>query len=150
MLKILRKQSELSVRRSWPFLINLLQTEDKTGFGTQFRAIPRFSRVIDDSKESALTWTLFAILSSIKELWHIIDTKSSPFRTSSWEGWILCAIHEHCFKFDSILIDSKSPFKKLKSTVSIVDKVNDYISRRTVNNTNDDSHDINLDGEDFF
>ena len=81
-----RQQYELSVKRSWPFQINLLQTEDKTGFGTQLQAIPQFARVINNDKQSALTWTLFAILSSIKGLWHIIDTKPSPFRTSSWEG----------------------------------------------------------------
>ena len=87
-----RQKYELSVQRSWPFLINLLQTEDKTGFGTQFRAIPQFARVIDNDKQSTLTWTLFAILSSIKDLWHIINTKLSPFCTSSWKGWILCDV----------------------------------------------------------
>ena len=106
--------------------------------------------MINNDKQSALTLTLFAILSSIKELWHIIDTKPSPFCTSSWEGGIICVIQEHCFKFDNISIDSKSPFKKLKSIISILDKVSDYISRRMINNSNDESHDINLDGEDFF
>ena len=38
-----RQQSDLSVQRSCPFLINLLQTKEKTGFGTQCQAIPQFT-----------------------------------------------------------------------------------------------------------
>ena len=44
---------EQSVRRSWPILINLLQTEDINGYGSQFRPIPQFKT---HKTASLLTW----------------------------------------------------------------------------------------------
>ena len=119
--RLSREQKKLWVRRSWPIRINLLQTEDCKGFGTQFRPIPSFNT---GQKPSALTWTVFAVLSSCPSLWCAVDTKPSPFRWSRWEGWILTAIQHHCFKFETISVDSRSPFKKLQSMARILPKVN--------------------------
>lgn len=60
-----RCQKDLWVKRSWPILINVLQTEDRNGYGTQFRPIPPFETI---DMPSALAWTMFAILSSCAEL----------------------------------------------------------------------------------
>lgn len=78
------RNQTLHVSRSWSTRINMLQTEDRNGFGSQFRPIPGFNT----SKPSALSWVLFAIMSSCKELWHIVDNKPTPFRHSAWEGWV--------------------------------------------------------------
>ena len=71
---------KIPVKRSWQRLINLLQTEDKDGYGTQFRSIPQF---INYKDTSCFTWVVFSIMSSYKELWEIVDSKGAPFKWSS-------------------------------------------------------------------
>ena len=58
------RNTQKMVRRSWPIRINLLQTEDKHGYETHFSSIPIFG---NSNIPSALTWSLFAIISSCKE-----------------------------------------------------------------------------------
>ena len=118
-----RRIKEVTVRRSWPIAINILQTEDKDNYGTQFRAIPKFNT---GDKPSLLTWILFAILSSCPELWIIVDNKPTPFKWSGWEGWILTSIQKFCFEFETITVDRQSPISKLTSLSAITDKVNKF------------------------
>ena len=129
-----RRVKEINVRRSCPIFINILQTEDKYGYGTQFRAIPKFNT---GDKPSSLTWTLFAILSSCPELWIIVDNKPTPFKWSGWEGWILTSIQKICFEFETITIDKRSPISKLTSLSAITDKVNKFYHST---NNNDEEH----------
>ena len=131
-----RRVKEINVRRSCPIFINILQTEDKYGYGTQFRAIPKFNT---GDKPSSLTWTLFAILSSCPELWIIVDNKPTPFKWSGWEGWILTSIQKFCFEFETITIDKRSPISKLTSLSAITDKVNKFYR----NENNNDEEDPN-------
>ena len=93
--------------------------------------IPMFKT---SNNPSALTWILFTITSSCKELWQIIDTKESPFKWNGWEGWLLTAIQHYCFKYNIISNPKFSVFKKPKSMSSIVEKVNNLIEEE-VNNT---------------
>lgn len=120
-----RQPAIISTRRSWPIGINLLQTEDASGYGTQFRAIPQFS--LPTQVPSASTWSLFAILSSCPALWRAVDMKQSIFRFSGWEGWLLTAINALCFQFHSIQADSRSPIKRLTSLKAIAEKVNPFV-----------------------
>ena len=120
-----RQPAIISTRRSWPISINLLQTEDANGYGTQFRAIPQFS--LPTQVPSASTWSLFAILSSCPALWRAVDMKQSIFRFSGWEGWLLTAINALCFQFHSIQADSRSPIKRLTSLKAIAEKVNPFV-----------------------
>ena len=128
-------------RRSWPILINLLQTEGKNGFGTQFHPIPQFKNI---DKPSALTWTLFGLISSCSELWHIIDSKPRPFRWSGWEGWVLASIQKLCFEFDSVCSDKNSPIKAITSVSDIVSKVNVFAAAEL------DGYDIDRDSYTFY
>ena len=87
------RNKEVQVRRSWPITINILHTEDKHRYGSQFRSIPKFQT---GDNASMLTWILFSILfsilSSCSDLWTIVDTKSTPFKWSGWEVWVLTSI----------------------------------------------------------
>ena len=118
-----RNPTELDVKRSWQCRINLLQTEDCNGYGTQFNSIPTFIRT---SNQSLLTWILFAIFSSCKELWKLVDSKESPFRWSGWEGWLLTAIQHHCFKENCIFVPQFSIFKKSSKLNDTIEKINDF------------------------
>ena len=71
---------QVPVRRSWQRVINILQTEDLHGYGTQFLPVPQFENY---EESSCLTWTMFAILNSCKEFWDIVDSKESLYR---WSG----------------------------------------------------------------
>ena len=64
---------ELHTKISRPILINTLQTKDIYGYSNQFCPIPKFNT---DDIPSDLTWYLFAIMSSCKDLWQIVDTKT--------------------------------------------------------------------------
>ena len=118
-----RQQKDVWVNRSWPILINLLQTEDEHGYGTQFCPIPPFKTA---DQPSAFAWTMFAMISSCVELWQVIDTKPTPFRWSGWEGWVLTAIQSKCFEFDSISVHSRSPIKRPSSLSDIASKINAF------------------------
>ena len=86
-----KNDSTISCRRSWPRLINILQKEDMDDFGINFRAIP----TIADKGEGGhgklagmMSWALCSILSSVKELWEIVDSRQT-WRHDQWEGyWI--------------------------------------------------------------
>jgi hypothetical protein len=125
-----------SVRRSWPILINLLQTEDINGYGSQFCPIPMFKTKI--VKPSLLTWSFFSILSSCKELWYIINSKNGIFYSNGWEGWVLTAIQHMCFQFNTVTLDPRSPFKKTKNMSTIVSKVNAFLPNDLNNDDRDD------------
>ena len=101
-------------RRSWARTINIVQTEDKHRYGTQFRTIPTLNGQKD--LPSMMVWSLTAMLSSIKELWRAVDNIDGPFRFDQWEGYILAWVQKQCFSYESIIHDSRSPFVTLKPT----------------------------------
>ena len=136
-----RREVRMKVKRSWQNMINLIKMEDQTCFGYAFRPIPQFS---SNYHSSCLTWCLFAIFSSCKELWNIVDTKASPFRSSSWEGWLLTAVHHSCFQ-NNILnrIDNTSPLKKPKNMNEVIKQTNKLIPELLSNSNG-------LNGTSFF
>ena len=117
----LGEETIVHARRSWQRVINTLHTEDRHGFGTQFRAIP-----IIKTAASMMTWTLCSIISSVKELWKVLDTPNGPWRYDGWPGWMMTFIQSQVFSFDSVRRDNRSPFKKIKSFKQIVGKVNKF------------------------
>ena len=101
-----RRSRDVWIQRSWSMHINLLQTEDCRGFGTQFYPVPSFNA---NRLPTALTWTLFGILSSCPTLWQAVDSNKLPFQWSRWEVWVLTSIQTLCFKFDLIKLDKPRP-----------------------------------------
>ena len=116
-----RQLKQLFVKRTWSTRINLLQTEDCSGYGTQFRPTPKFAI---NHTPTALTWALFGILSSCPALWHAVDAKRTAFRCSRWEGWLLTSVQTNCFQFDTIPVPRQSPFKKIPAVSKLVPLVN--------------------------
>ena len=117
------------VQRSWSPFINLLQTEDVTGYGTQVQALPKldFSSGKGEKPPSMLTWILVGVLSGCSELWRVVD--SLPiFAETSWEGWVLRNIQCHLFSFHKVGAPHKSPFVKLSLT-RLAKKVNKCVRR---------------------
>ena len=117
-----RQRPEFWVKRSWSTRINILCTEDSTGYGTQFGSVPPLNI---RGVPTALAWSLMSILSSCPPLWHAVDALD-PFVWSRWEGWLLTAIQHHCFSFQCVRTDKRSPFKKLPLG-KVVGKVNSCI-----------------------
>lgn len=66
------------------------------------------------------------ILSSVKELWHEVDSKKGPWQSDSWEGHILTFIRRTTFQFESIHVDRLSPFSSSKAK-AVVKRVNNHI-----------------------
>ena len=89
----------IQARRSWQRIINVLHTEDCHGFGTQFRAIPKLATT---NKASMMTWTLCSIISSVKDLWKVLDMPRGPWRYDGWPGWLMTFIQSSVFPFDSV------------------------------------------------
>ena len=58
-----RQSHDILVKRSWPIINNILQTEYDKGYGSQFRSISPFQTT---DTPSLFTWSLIAILSSYK------------------------------------------------------------------------------------
>ena len=85
-------------------------------------------------------WSLFAIFSSCKEFWRIIDTKQSPFKTTRWEGWGLSSMQTKYFAFNTISTDRRSPFKKLNTLADITNKVNNFIHPDLIEERRNDGH----------
>jgi len=81
-------------------------------YGTQFRTIPALRGQKD--LPSMMVWSLTAMLSSIKELWHAVDNIVVPFRFDQWEGHILTWVQKQCFSYKSFHRDPRSPFVALK------------------------------------
>ena len=115
---------QFQMRRPWQRIINVLQIEDSIGYGMQFQAIPPISI---NGINVCVTWSLFAIISSCKQLWSIIDNTPTIFSWSRWEGWILTSIQKHCFQNNCIQINNRSPFKKNTSLSDICKSVNRFI-----------------------
>ena len=132
-----RRIKEVTVNRSWPILINILQTEDKHNYGTQFRSIPKF---ITHNSPSMVTLILFALLSSSAELWSLVDNKPTPFKWSGWEAWILTSIQKVCFQFDTIKIDRRSPIiNQYRYLSDVINKVNQFYKGDLYNYDYDDA-----------
>ena len=120
--------------------MDILQTEDESGYGAQFRSTPSFNY---NKGPSCFTWVVIAMLSTCKELWEIIDTKESPFRESSWEGWMMTYTQCLCFENNVVYSDRASPFKKIKSMCTAIEKLNCFMLVGLHNSTR-------LDGNAFF
>ena len=73
------------------------------------------------SKNTKFIWTIFTIISQNKIVWNIINRKATPFKTSQWEGWILCYIANHNFRNYDYKSDMKNPFKP--SYVNTIDRI---------------------------
>ena len=108
----------IRVKSSWQQVINILQTQEKEGYGTEFREIPIFHNY---QNSFCFTWSLFALLSSSKEFWEVIDSKPEPFKSSSWEGHILTAIQSLCFQNNFVPIEKMSPFKKPTTSNKVIE-----------------------------
>jgi hypothetical protein len=62
--------------------IYIVQTEDSSCYGTQLLTIPRLKGT--KYLQSMMLWSLTAMLSSIKELWHAVDDIATPFQFDQW------------------------------------------------------------------
>ena len=119
-----RRNKQFNMARPWQRIIYLLQTEDVTGYGTQFRSVPKFA---NNGMNVSLTWSLIGIISSCKQLWSIIDNKQTSFSWSGWEGWVLTSIQHFCFQNNVIRKDKCSPFKKTTTKKDVCNVVNKFI-----------------------
>ena len=77
---------------------------------------------------SIFTCDLFALLSICPDLWYVADTKETPCKWNLWEGWVLTTIQYICIQFDSIQVDSPSPFNNLTTLNEIFSKVNTFMT----------------------
>ena len=115
------KGENITCRPSWAPTINYVQTEDCTGYGSQFRPVPNLA---SKPKASMMAWTLCSLLSSVKELWQAVATKEGLFHYNSWEGHVLGFIQSKVFSFHTIWTDQKSPFTKISLNGDLIDRVN--------------------------
>ncbi len=90
---ITNRGESVTNRRSWARTINIIQMEDISRYGFQFRAIPtmKYAKMMD--------WTMISIVSSVKELWHAINNKQGLFRCDGWEGNLLTYVQRELFPF---------------------------------------------------
>lgn len=99
---------DISCRRPWARKILLVQMEDVNGYGIQPFPVPQY----DISSNAALTtWILSALLMGSKELWDIVQAKSTPFHVWGWEGWLLTYL-DTTLPFQSTRADPKITFQE--------------------------------------
>ena len=110
------------VKRAWPMQINPVQKEDSNGYGMQFRPISAFN--CNQNNNTTTAWILFSLLSASSELWKIIDSETTFFEDSSWQGVTLTNVAAQCFQTYTVTVSSKSPFKKYKQLSKISSKIN--------------------------
>lgn len=114
----------VQIKRQWPRVINIVQSEDSDGYGYQFRPIPAFNEL---DKETMMLWSLYSLLSGVKELWQAVDSKCLSWHCKDWEGHVLTQIRHDVFSYLSGCYRSQgiSPFKPLDTIEQIAEKVND-------------------------
>ena len=118
-----RRGKTIYCRRSWSRTINIIQLEDKNMFGYQFCSIPCIK---PDHKAAMMIWSLSSIMSSVKALWHEVDSMDAPYLHDGWEGHFLSFIQSKVFSFQTIRVDNKSPFKNQRSDSSLIDIINNF------------------------
>ena len=107
----------------WAQTINIVQMEDAAQFGYQFCCIPPLS---PPNKAGMMVWSLCSILSSVKEIWHYIDSMTTLLWHNGWEGYLLTFIQTQVFSFQTIQLDPKSPFTKSTSFTKFIDRINKF------------------------
>ena len=96
----------LYCKRNWIENIIYAQKCNKDGYGAQFPIVPKFGSSVCSTK---ILWILVSLLSSVKELWCILDNKKK--KTTEWYGWMMVYVTKHCFSSIGIRTSRKCPFK---------------------------------------
>lgn len=105
------------IKRSWLRDINILQKEDNTGYGFQFRALPlcNMKRQRGVVINMCPLWMMYSLLSSVSELWDTIDGDTT-FTKECWQGLLLTNVCAHAFQQETVRVARKHPFKKMTVT----------------------------------
>lgn len=92
-------------------------------FGYQFCSIPCIK---PNNKAAMMIWSLCSIMSSVKALWHEVDSMAVPYLHDGWEGHLLTFIQSKVFSFQTIQVDNKSPFKNHRADSTLIDIIDDF------------------------
>jgi hypothetical protein len=109
----------VKVKRTWCKMNNNVQIEDGDGYGIRPKAISDFDRYKPNSlvrRMSMLTWVVLGCVSSVKELYQVIDVKRVPHSYSNFSGYLMTYIHHQLAKHCDGIADKKSPFTRKATT----------------------------------
>ena len=81
----------LSFKKYWSDCIYPCQTMTRHGI-----LFPKVSYLLSNDSDMSLIWTIAELISGVKSLWKDMEA-NVELRTSSWHGWILFYLKNHCF-----------------------------------------------------
>jgi hypothetical protein len=120
-----RNGDTVRTKRVWPREINIVQMEDSSGYGYQFRATPAFSDR-EKLRPTMMAWVMSSLLTSVDELWRAVDEKQGPYHFDGWEANFLPFLQQQVFNFDSVTVTGSSPFRRVQNQKEAVDAINRF------------------------
>ena len=115
----------IGLQRSWSPLINFLQTEDPTLYGTAPKPIRHYWG--RDNSASMMLWAVSSAIAGCKELHSAIDKKSLPFRHNGWAGHMLAHVHHSCMKHENNHRPRLSPFNPASTNKFLLKSLETYM-----------------------
>lgn len=111
------------IKRQWSRRINTIQMEDSSGYGFPFHSIPT---LIDKNLEKTgmMPWALCSLVSSMKDIWALIDCRDNAFWTfDCWEGHLLTLLQKFCFSHQRMASSDKKFSKSPGNLISVVERL---------------------------
>lgn len=115
----------VSMSRSWCPTIGNMQVEDLRGYGWPMKAI---SFAPNKWKQSAMfTWSVLGMISSLKELYHIVDQSKLGHSYKTPSGHLLTFIHHKMMKHCDRTNVRKSPFHATMCQSDLCSVIENYL-----------------------
>ncbi|KAL7532004.1 hypothetical protein ACHAXR_004368 [Thalassiosira sp. AJA248-18] len=108
----LQSPMTVEVSRTWCAIIYNMQVEDHEGYGWPIAAIePMILNTKDRQRSHMLTWITVGMVSSCKELYHMLDQRVGGHESNKMSGHLLTYIHHTYMKHCNTISEKNSPFK---------------------------------------
>lgn len=102
-------EKQVNIPRTWCKMIYNVQVVDGLGFGCRMKACAHISSSRHKAV-SSLAWCLLASVGSTKELYHLVDEKTSCHSYKNFSGYLLTYIHNSMMRHCDFIHSRNSPF----------------------------------------
>lgn len=101
------------VKPSWSPLINIMQKEDRSGYGYPFQPVSSYTKQKAGSPTMML-WSVAGAIIGCKELWFAMTQRNGPYRYDGWDGHMLSHLQSRYMRHDNVASPRGSPFLQSK------------------------------------
>ena len=93
--------------------------------GCNYGALPPCLPVFSLGKrDTRVVWLLVGMIAMNAKLWYLVDKQIKSIR--NWEGWVLAFVTEKVFPYKGRKASRNNPFKKGKTMVQLLNKLQEY------------------------